>query len=95
MDESGFEASTQREYVYARWSWLVMGDRNGQKRSRTHLLAARLHKCLVAPFLFPVTRNTVFVNMWLESDLCPLLNETTGAILANAAFQVSAQSGVD
>lgn len=65
LDESGFELSTQRQYAYAPRGCSVLGYRNGQKRPRTSLLAARLHKGLIAPLLFPSTCNAALFNLWL------------------------------
>ncbi|NJK71909.1 MAG: hypothetical protein HC926_00250 [Synechococcaceae cyanobacterium SM2_3_60] len=87
VDESGFELSTQRPY--ARRGQKVTGYRNGQKRPRTSLLAARLNKRLIAPLLFPGTCNTALFNLWLEHELCPLLNKTMVVILDNATFHKS------
>lgn len=92
LDESGFEASTQRPYVYAPRGKSVVGYRSGHTRPRTSLLAARVDGRLVAPWLFPGTCNTALFNTWLEHHLCPLLDKTMVVILDNAAFHKSQRS---
>lgn len=92
LDESGFEATAQRPYVYAQRGQSVLGYRSGHTRPRTSLLAARVDGRLVAPWLFPGTCNTTLFNTWLEHQLCPRLDETMVVILDNAAFHKSQRS---
>jgi putative transposase len=92
LDESGFEATAQRPYVYAERGKSVLGYRSGHTRPRTSLLAARVDGRLVAPWLFSGPCNTTLFNTWLEHHLCPLLDETMAVILDHAAFHKSQRS---
>lgn len=68
----------------------MYGLRSGQKRPRTSLIAARVEDGpFVSPFLFPGTCNTDIFTAWLETYLCPMLNETHVVFIDNATFHKS------
>ena len=90
VDESGFELHAVRRFGRAPRGEKVYGLRSGLKRPRTSLLAARVEKGpFVAPFLFPGTCDADIFNAWLETYLCPILNDTHVVTIDNAAFHKS------
>jgi transposase len=48
-----------------------------------------VNKRLTAPILFDGTCNTAIFNMWLETELCPLLGANHVVVMDNAAFHKS------
>lgn len=89
LDESGFESSTTRQYGYALRGQKIYGERSGQTRPRTSLLAALVNKTLIKPMLFDGTCTTKIFNTWLKNWLCPILNEGHVVIMDNAMIHKS------
>jgi transposase len=89
VDESGFAPSVTRRYAYAPKGQRVYGLRSGLRAPRTSLLAARIGPRFEAPLLFEGTCNTPLFNRWLETELCPLLNDTHVVVMDNVAFHKS------
>ncbi len=92
IDESGFEPTVTRRYAYARKGKRVYGLTSGHRRPRTSLLAARIGKRLAAPILFDGSCDTAVFTWWLETQLCPLLNDTHVVIMDNAPFHKSSKT---
>jgi transposase len=86
IDESGFEASTFRPYGWSNKGQKIHGERSGQTRPRTSLIAGKRGKELLAPVLFAGTTNSNWFNHWLEHHLLPLLNPQSLLIMDNAPF---------
>ncbi len=89
IDESGFEPTVTRRYAYAQKGTRVYGLTSGHRRPRTSLLAARIGKRWAAPILFEGSCDTAVFNWWLETQLCPLLNDTQVVVMDNAPFHKS------
>ena len=92
LDESGFEPAVIRRYAYAQRGERVYGLTSGHRRPRTSLLAARIGTRFAAPILFEGSCDTAVFNWWLETQLCPLLNDTHVVVLDNAPFHTSPQT---
>ena len=86
IDESGFEPETYRRYGWSLRGQKVHGERPGQKRPRTSLIAARRGSDFLAPVLFPGTANAALVSDWLKTMLCRELHPNSTLIFDNAAF---------
>ena len=89
VDESGFSPTAQRDYGWAPRGVKIYGLRSGERRPRTRLIAALIHKRLAAPLLFDGTCNTAIFNAWLEQELCPMLDGHCVVVIDNAAFHKS------
>jgi len=92
LDESGFEPAVIRRYAYAQRGKRVYGLTSGHRRPRTSLLAARIGNHFAAPILFDGSCDTAVFNWWLETQLCPLLNDTHVVVMDNAPFHKSSQT---
>ena len=92
LDETGFEATTERQYGLAAIGKRVHDTRVGSIRKRTSLIAAWCNKYISAPMLFEGTCNTNVFNTWIEKFLCPELDKETVVIMDNATFHKSAET---
>jgi transposase len=92
LDESGFEARTHRPCGWARKGQKVYGERSGNARPRTSLIAAQCGKKLLAPVLFKGATNAAWFNHWLKHCLFPELPENATLIMDNAAFHKTPQT---
>lgn len=89
-DESGFELHVTRRYARAPRGQKVYGLRSGRQRPRTSLIAARVEGGdFIAPFLFQGNCDTDIFNAWLETYLCPLLEDTHVVVIDNVQFHKS------
>jgi hypothetical protein len=86
VDESGFESSTCRQRGWAAIGQKVYGDRSGNKRPRTSLIAAKRGRRLLAPVLFPGSTDADWFNQWLEHHLFPVLDQPSVIVADNARF---------
>ncbi len=89
VDESGFAPAVIRRYAYARKGARVYGLTSGHRRPRTSLIAARIGQRFAAPILFEGSCDTAVFTWWLETQLCPLLNDTHVVVMDNAPFHKS------
>ena len=92
LDESGFERTTYRLHGWACRGQRVMGDRSGQVRPRTSLIAGKWGKRLLAPVLFEGSTNAEWFNVWLEEHLFKELPPHSILIMDNAAFHKTAKT---
>ena len=93
VDESGFSNTDVRRYAYARKGICVSDKISGSHRyASTSLIAARIGDCFTVPLLFQGACDTIAFNVWLEHQLCPLLDETHVVILDNASFHKSSET---
>jgi len=90
LDESGFEARTYRPYGWARKGQQVYGERSGNARPRTSLIAAQCGHTLLAPVLFKGATNAAWFNHWLKHCLFPQLPANATLIMDNATFHKTA-----
>ena len=90
MDESGFERTAHRTHGWACRGQQVAGERSGNTRPRTSLLAGKCGKRLVAPILFEGSTNAEWFNTWLEQHLLKELAPHSILIMDNAAFHKTA-----
>jgi len=86
MDETGFAPSTYRPHGWALRGEKVYGERSGERRPRTSLIAAKWGKKLLAPVLFQGTTTGIWFNQWLTGHLFKELPSNATLILDNAAF---------
>ena len=86
LDETGFEATSHRPHGWGKIGCKVHGDRSGNKRPRTSLIAAKRGRQLLAPVLFEGATNANWFNQWLKYHLLPALSNPSVIILDNAAF---------
>jgi transposase len=86
LDESGFEASSCRQRAWGRIGKRVYGDRSGNKRPRTSLIAAKRGRKMIAPVLFSGCTDADWFNQWLKEHLFSVLAKPSVIILDNAAF---------
>ena len=93
VDESGFSNTDVRRYAYAPKGICVSDKISGSHRyASTSLIAARIGDCFTVPLLFQGACDTIAFNVWLEHQLCPLLDETHVVILDNASFHKSSET---
>jgi transposase len=86
VDESGFESKdSYRTHGWSSRGQLIYGDRSGS-RQRTNLVAGKVGKKLLAPFLFNGSMDAACFNFWLKEMLLPSLPPNSLIILDNAAF---------
>lgn len=86
LDESGFAASSHRTHGWGKIGTKVYGERSGNARPRTSLIAAKHGAKLLAPVLFNGATNAKWFNHWLTEHLFKELPENATIILDNAAF---------
>jgi len=86
IDESGFESGSYRSHGWSQIGRRVYGDRSGNTRPRTSLIAGKCGKKLLAPFLFDGSTDADWFNQWLEHHLFKELFPGDTIILDNAAF---------
>ena len=86
LDESGFEPTTGRNYGWAVRGKKVHGERSGNSRPRTSLIAAKRGKQMLAPVLFEGSTDSAWFNQWLEHHLFKELLPNSTLIMDNAAF---------
>ena len=92
LDESGFDPAVTRRCAYAPKGERVYGLPSGQRRPRTSLIAARIGPHFAAPLLCEGTCDTAVFNRWLETQLCPLLNDNQVVVMDNVPFHKSART---
>ena len=90
LDESGFEPTAYRPSGWACRGHRVAGQRSGNTRPRTSLLAGKCGKRLLAPVLFEGSTNAEWFNAWLEHHLFKELAPHSILIMDNAAFHKTA-----
>ena len=86
IDESGFTVSSHRTHGWGKKGTKVYGNRSGNARPRTSLIAAKHGKKLLAPVLFQGSTNAQWFNRWLAEHLFKELPKNATLILDNAAF---------
>lgn len=86
LDESGFEPRTQRNYGWATRGNKVYGERSGNTRPRTSLIAGKRGKQILAPVLFEGCTDSIWFNCWLEEHLFKELRPESTIIMDNAPF---------
>ena len=90
VDECGVEENTERLYGWAVKGNRVYGEISGKyTHNRISVIAAYIHKKLMAPFRFKGYTNTRVFETWVERCLLPLLIAGQIVILDNAAFHKS------
>ena len=86
IDESGFLANSYREYGWKRRGCKVYGERSGNRKPRTSLIAGKRGKELLAPILFEGAADSVWFNQWLKEHLFKELEPASTIVMDNAAF---------
>lgn len=89
VDESGLEESLSREYGRAKKGQRLLGEKNGQRASRTSIIAGLQEGKPIAPWYFQGYCNTELILTWLEKVLLPCLKEGMTVIWDNASFHQS------
>ncbi len=91
LDESGFERTAYRSHGWACRGQRVAGERSGQSRPRTSLIAGKWGQRLLAPVLFAGSTNAEWFNIGLEEHLFKELAPHSILIMDNAAFHKTAK----
>ena len=86
VDESGFESSSCRLRGWGPIGLQVYGERSGNKRPRTSLIAGRKGRKLIAPVLFSGSTDADWFNHWIENHLFPVLDTPSVIVVDNARF---------
>jgi len=88
MDESGIDASLQREYGRNLRGKTVKSDVSGKRKARTSLISGWLHQAkeFVAPFVFEGYTDGTRFNQWVEKCLVPALKPGLTIVMDNASF---------
>ena len=86
VDETGFAPSCYRPHAWAVRGQKVYGERSGNRRPRTSLIAARWGRRMLAPILFSGTATGEWFNQWLQDHLFKELPPDATLIMDNAAF---------
>lgn len=86
VDESGFESQGYRPYGWAAIGDKVHGERSGNSRPRTNLIAAHRGKEFIAPMTFIGAAHTELINAWFENILMQELHPNSTIIWDNARF---------
>jgi hypothetical protein len=88
LDESGIDASLQRNYARAKRGKQVISEVCGKKSTRTSMIAAWLQqtKELIAPYVFQGYTDNKRFNEWLETQLLPQLRTGQVVVMDNASF---------
>jgi transposase len=94
IDESGFTASSHRTHGWGKIGKKVYGERSGNSRPRTSLIAAKHGTKLLAPVLFNGATNASWFNQWLTQHLFKELPENATIILDNAAFHKTPETRI-
>lgn len=92
VDESGFERTAYRADGWACRGQRVAGERSGNTRPRTSLIAGKWGKRFIAPVLFEGSTNAEWFNVWLEQHLFKELAPGSLLIMDNAAFHKTAKT---
>jgi len=93
VDESGFEASSQRNHAWGLKGKRVHGEQSGNKRPRTSVIAGRRKQDWLAPMIYSGTANKMLVNRWFEDMLCRELRLNSTIIWDNARFHSKVDLG--
>jgi putative transposase len=86
VDESGFESQSYRPCGWAPIGSKVHGERSGNSRPRTNLIAAHRGQEFIAPMTFIGAAHTELVNAWFEKMLIKELRPNSTIIWDNAKF---------
>jgi putative transposase len=86
VDESGFESSSCRLRAWGPIGQKVYGERSGNKRPRTSLIAGKRGKKIIAPLLFNGSTDADWFNHWVEHHLFPALDNPSVVVVDNARF---------
>ena len=92
VDESGFEDHAYRSQAWSPKGQKTYGERHGNNRRRTNLIAGHLGKQLVAPLLFTGSTTASLFNQWLQDCLFKELPEGATIVMDNAAFHKTAET---
>jgi transposase len=92
LDESGFERTAYRPHGWACRGQRITGERSGQPRPRTSLIAGKWGTRLLAPVLFEGGTNAEWFKLWLEEHLFKELAPHSILIMDNAAFHKTAKT---
>lgn len=92
VDESGFESHVYRPHAWSSRGRKTYGERHGNNRRRTNLIAGRMGKKFLAPFLFEGATNATVFNSWLTNILFNELPKGATVVMDNAAFHKTAET---
>ena len=86
LDETGFTPQTLRLHGYAPRGQRVVDMRSSHQYKSRSLIAARLNGDFITSSVFTGSCNAERFNEWLQTVLCPHLDETHCVILDNARW---------
>jgi putative transposase len=86
LEKVAFYQAQRRNYGWAKRGKKVYGEKSGNSRPRTSLIAAKRGKQMLAPVLFEGGTDAIWLNSWLEKHLFKELKPQSTIIMDNAAF---------
>lgn len=86
LDETGFTTQTLRLHGYAPRGDRIVDMRSSHQYKSRSLIAARLNGSFITSSVFTGSCNAERFNEWLQTVLCPHLDETHCVILDNARW---------
>lgn len=92
IDESGFESSTHRTHGWGLIGKKLYGERSGNTRPRTSLIAGKCGKKLLSTMLFEGSTDSILFNEWLKNHLLNEIPPNSIIIMDNAAFHKTART---
>jgi transposase len=92
IDESGVDKYLQREHARAPRGVQICGAVSGKRYARESFIAAKIESCILAPFCYTGTCDTLLFNLWLKDFLLPVLKPGQVVIMDNASFHKSKDS---
>ena len=78
-----------REYGRSIRGKQIMGAVSGLRYARESFIAAKVESCILAPFCYKGTCDTLLFNLWLKDFLIPELKPGQVVIMDNATFHKS------
>lgn len=91
MDEAGVEDSLDYVYGWSPRGTRCWGEELGHRTQRVSMVAAWCAGVVLAPLTFEGYCDSVLIETWFETHLCPLLRPEQVVILDNAAFHRQAR----
>lgn len=92
LDQTGFQDETFRSYGYAPRGQCVHGLIGSQTTRTMTLIVAQLNHKLIAPKLLSGSCKAQSFNRWLDSELCPFLDDKSLGIMDNAPIHKTAET---
>lgn len=86
VDETGIDSYLYRTHCYAPRGTAVIGRVSGRKYRRVGIVAAQMHKRILAPLQYDGTMDSRLFEAWFENRLLCELPSASVIVMDNAAF---------